>query len=282
MVTSHKIVDFNTTCKSSVSMDLFIPKPIEVEFEDARVEKLEYILLMGTHMDIINSKRELKNYLMKIINKIYIEHLKLTTLDLMYPIYQIRFTNKNKDIEIKIENFEGTGRKPGIFSIKSFVNRIGLPDTTEKLFTEIRLHDRIEIDNLGTNENIKIIGIEHVANISDNNAKYLIYNANKYNNGELRLNYLSYTNIYDLHEGNLTSLIIDDINTGGNIQYNLLKCIKELKEVTFPSPMYTYLSGQNIVEYFDKQSDEPTIIVKRIGLSGTSEDKVRIYFKDIN
>lgn len=230
----RQIINFNSAFRSCGHLaedeeNIKDPTGIKVRFSDDEITELDYIMIEPLHVLDIRKNEEKKKNLLDIINKIYKEHVKLVTMDYLYPVYYIRY---NKKPIIKLERMIGTGKKHKIYTVKSFVTNFDLIGNREDLIEELRLPNKIDLGNIGNSQEVKIVGLENIIHIKSNNIKYIGYNVEKYHNGELNLKHIVEIGPVFIEKETRISKLILGPETKLNYIYNMfIDTLPNLKEI---------------------------------------------------
>ena len=177
-----KIVDFNITH----SKYEFLNKPLTLIFNTGESTTVTYARVSRVNIDNIKNVKSSFEAVLDILNKIYIEHIKLEMLGSEYPIYTIY----NISADCSLNGFSGNGTYIKTYSVKDFVKELRINKEFNFKVKELIVNHKLEIMSLGDDKNIYIRGLENIVFLSNGSVSCIDYTLLKDESKVLRFKYL--------------------------------------------------------------------------------------------
>lgn len=238
-----KIVDFNLDYSNYDNL----AESIELEFDDNKVIKVDYIKMARASIKTFKEVKCLYDAVIHILNQIYKEHIKMVMLGTEYPIYTI--CNMN-GITCSLDRFSGTGNKLRTYEVKIFTTDIWFSINYKCELNEMILKHRVNLYMLGRDKNINITGIENAEFLTSGSLKCLDYNLKRKNSNTLRLKYLTKCFPDNRKIREVKELILENTCSIENISLEMLEHIVNLDKLTLSKSVKTieYIKLKDILE----------------------------------
>ena len=242
------IVDFNINpdakmderfAKLLEGMANLVAVPISITLSNKKVETIDYIQIAPDTVLSIKSNKEEFNKVLDIVNKIYLEHIKLILLGCMYPIFNIirDSNNKNNELRLKcvLKDFNKSGIPLGSYTVKSYISKIDIFSFYTCPLKELVIVDKIQVECFGSNHRIKVRGVENITDVHEYNIDCIVYNAEMYNNNEIRFKCLESIDLDITINNKIKRLVLEDTCKLTHLSKDNLLRFKGLNEIVFPS-----------------------------------------------
>ena len=256
-VSNLKVVSFKLPDKTNYTIRYqYTPLEITLILEDNTELSTDYIKI-SPHSYTTLKHIQLDETL-ELIEKIRTEHNKLVILGLGYPIYSISFLNpviKGKNnVVCTLVDFNTTSGELNTYTLKRFVHDIELGYLKNIDVKELILTYPIDAYNFGSMKNTRVIGLEYIKNINDDNLCLINYNVLKSKDKTLILDHIESVTLISNKVTGIERIILNNTCSIIDIPLRLFKNIKTLKEIVICDSVET-IHSSSFIECIRRDKD---------------------------